>query len=139
MFSNKITMLSKASSFLKWLWPILMIKDKNVSLTLLPSLSITMGTSRSTIFTKCLHNSSLRFHEMCNFPLLYAALMRLVLKIVRSFSLTIFLGVIASQDWGYESHWPKSHPSGTTITAKKCDIWLEGSCFLARCHTFLPL
>ena len=26
-----------------------------------------------------------------------------------------------------------------TIKAKKHDILLEGSCFLARCHTFWPL
>ena len=26
-----------------------------------------------------------------------------------------------------------------TIPAKKRDIWLDGSCFLARCHSFVPL
>ena len=26
-----------------------------------------------------------------------------------------------------------------TISAKKHDIWLEGCCFLAKYHTFLPL
>lgn len=26
-----------------------------------------------------------------------------------------------------------------TISTKKHDIWLEGCCFLARCHAFLPL
>ena len=26
-----------------------------------------------------------------------------------------------------------------TITAKKCDIQLESSCFLARCHALLPV
>ena len=26
-----------------------------------------------------------------------------------------------------------------TIPAKKCGIWLEDSCILARCHAFMPL
>ena len=30
-------------------------------------------------------------------------------------------------------------PEGYTILAKKRDAWLEGRCFLARCHAFFAV